>query len=583
MNDSHQPIRILDNRYELLEELGAGGMGVVYKARDPVLDITVAVKMLHQVSAQQFLRFQQEAKATARMNHRAMVKVFTFGIADEQPYMVMELLHGRDFKSIIEDTGPMHWQTAIPLFVEICDALAHAHRKGVMHRDLKTTNVMLLNGPEETTSSSSNVSSPQIKILDFGIAKFTTSSSDTPQTQDQTRPGQMIGSPLYMSPEQIAGGKVDNRSDIYSMGCLMFETLTGRTPFIGETLFEILSKHSKDRPPALHEVVPVVPAAFEGAPNFFEFPLALEEVVSKTLAKNPASRFQTMERLANTLLGIDTQIPGLPPPLRETGHLRLAWIAGSMVVALLLALISPFAFRKFWPEQKPIPVRFPIRYESRFTDMVQPLIPVEGKPGVYEVASVKAKHPERGFDSVMVSEIDLVSDTDLKDCKNHKDFIGFYLNSREIEESAFKYMGTQIPSLRIVSLVSSNIDDKGLEWLSKAKDLKHLYIGNCTNVHNYKILRGFRKLLALGLGHNPFEDKDVDNLFEMKDLVHLNLHYTKITDKGLKKLKALPNLTLVTITGCSISEQVIKDLKQSNPKLRIVREKAIRQITGSGP
>src|SRR5581483_11058058 len=213
---------ILKKRYKLLGEIGSGGMGVVYKAHDSLLDKTVAIKVLLSSAGERFaVRFQNEAKAFARLSHDNVVQALDFGVLDHKtPYLVMEFVDGKTLGQVLQEDGFIAIREALPMFVQICAGVENAHRHGMLHRDIKPSNIMIIPRAHDNAL---------VKILDFGIVKFDR------DEQELTTSGAGVGTANYMSPEQARGEKVDARSDIYSIGCLMFEALTGRTPFVEES------------------------------------------------------------------------------------------------------------------------------------------------------------------------------------------------------------------------------------------------------------------------------------------------------------------------------------------------------------
>jgi serine/threonine-protein kinase len=228
---------VLADRYEILSVLGSGGMSSIYKAKHVELGKLFAIKVIHAHFASDLLmvkRFRQEAQAVSLLSHPNVISVQDFGITpDGQPYIVMDFLDGIDLRSLIGK--PMPHQNAIPIFTQICDGLAHAHEHQVIHRDLKPDNIMII--PEDTGF--------RVKIVDFGLAK----SMQT--TQKLTRTGDVFGSPHYMSPEHCAGEPLDPRTDIYSLGCIMYECLSGHPPFDSDNPIQVVHKHLHESPPPL--------------------------------------------------------------------------------------------------------------------------------------------------------------------------------------------------------------------------------------------------------------------------------------------------------------------------------------------
>lgn len=270
---------IVAEHYKVLEFLGRGGVGEVYRVRHLVLDKEFALKIISpsRISEKDWRRFQKEAVTIARMNHPNIIGVFDMGLHKNTiPYFSMELLKGCTLLEYLNRHGVFSWQEAMPIFAEICSALAHMHGKGIVHRDIKPSNIMLLDSAEAGTV--------RVKLLDFGTAKLT---KETVHVEQQhTTTGKILGSPFYLSPEQCSSGAVDSRSDIYSLGCTLFEVLTGHPPFLGDTVITTLFLHQTALPPPLEEVL--------GR----SFPVELENLVAKLLAKAPRDRYQSAYALA---------------------------------------------------------------------------------------------------------------------------------------------------------------------------------------------------------------------------------------------------------------------------------------------
>lgn len=239
------------DKYEVLEVLGGGGMGVVYKAKHLLMHRTVAIKMLlpEVVASETALaRFQQEAQAASSLSHPNILTVFDFGqTTDGKPYLVMDFLEGKSLAEILQDEDYLPVERAVPIFIQISAGLAHAHGKGVIHRDLKPANIMLVNF--EGTGDF-------VKIVDFGIAKMLPRPGEDGQPVELTHTGQIFGSPLYMSPEQCRGTGLDARSDIYSLGCVLYRVMSGESPFLGQDALEAMFKQVNENPRPFSECCP---------------------------------------------------------------------------------------------------------------------------------------------------------------------------------------------------------------------------------------------------------------------------------------------------------------------------------------
>lgn len=283
---------MLGDRYEIIEPLADGGMGSVYKAKHKFMNRIVAVKTLQpfmMASGTALKRFQQEAQAVSSMNHPNILNVFDFFISDEgQPYLIMDYLEGTNLESIRKSGEPVDLIRAMKIFVMVCSALAHAHERNIIHRDIKPSNIMLVNAED---------GQEVVKVIDFGIAKVM--ADDPDEALNLTATGDVFGSPLYMSPEQCRAKPLDARSDIYSLGCVIYATISGESPFKGMDPMECMFKQVNDNPAPLSVACKCA------------LPAGLEEAVAKAIEKDPEKRYQTMrefgEALANVLLEISPE------------------------------------------------------------------------------------------------------------------------------------------------------------------------------------------------------------------------------------------------------------------------------------
>lgn len=290
---------LLQDRYRIVDRLGAGGMGLTFEAVDLSEEKTVAIKFLHPErisSAKDLRRFEREAKTASRLHHPGICRVIDFSaLENEQPYLVMEFVEGTTLADCLEKEGQLEVADTFEIFIQISDALAYAHANGVLHRDIKPSNIMVAqqNG------------SLRAKLLDFGIAKSI--ASDESASQSITNTGELLGSPLYMSPEQARGAILDARSDLYSLGCTLYEVLTGGPPHLGQTPVATLLKRETDKPITLSE------ASLGKC-----FSQQLEQVVSRLLQVNPDDRYQTAAQIKEDLLlareGRLPISPACPPP-----------------------------------------------------------------------------------------------------------------------------------------------------------------------------------------------------------------------------------------------------------------------------
>ncbi len=271
--------QVFEGRFQIISTLGRGGMGMVYKAKHIHMGKDVAIKMLaSKVSDDRtFLRFEQEARAAASLTHPNIISIFDFGrSADGQAYLVMEYLRGKTLEDIIVDEG-LSIARFQRIFSQVCDGMQHAHKKGIIHRDLKPTNLMIVD-----TEDAEDI----VKIVDFGLAKLNNNASG----QQLTHEGTVVGSPAFMSPEQCRGDELDHRSDIYSLGCVMYTALAGRCPLVGNNSMATIYKHISDTPEPLSRVM----GDIHVSPR-------LEQVIMQTLSKDREQRPQTMAELGRAI------------------------------------------------------------------------------------------------------------------------------------------------------------------------------------------------------------------------------------------------------------------------------------------
>ncbi len=282
---------ILNNKYELLEPIGQGGKSIVYKAQDIETKKILACKILlpELISDEVNLkRFRQEAIAAKRLDHFNISSVSDFGEWQNQPFMIMEFFEGLPLSDLIDNKGKLSVNRALPIFIQIANGCAYAHSRNIIHRDLKPSNIVLINQNEQKEI---------VKIIDFGIAKII--SETTIAGTKLTKTGDIFGSPLYMSPEQCLGKAADHRSDIYSLGALMYEVLTGRPPLEGPTALVTIFKHTKEMP-AKFGNIGIDPKSHK----------VIEDIIFKCLAKDPKHRYQTMEDLEQVCSKLATNLPG---------------------------------------------------------------------------------------------------------------------------------------------------------------------------------------------------------------------------------------------------------------------------------
>ncbi len=323
---------LLAGRYEIIEEIGRGGMGWVYKIYDQKIDEKIAIKLINPAVAQDptvIERFNNELKIARKIIHKNVCRMYELTEADGKQFITMEYIQGEDLKSLISRIGQLPLPKTVAIARQICDGLGEAHALGIVHRDLKPQNIMIdLKG--------------NVRITDFGIAQSIFS-------KGLTKTGMIIGTPEYMSPEQVEGITVDLRSDIYSLGIILYEMVTGVVPFEGTTPLSLAMKHKTQRPKAPRSI------------NGF-IPEPLDRLILKCLEKDPDKRYQTAKALNEDLVGIEKDLPttegvGLSKPKRSptrtapTGK-KISWRIPALGITVLAAVLLVLWFTVLKPGNK---------------------------------------------------------------------------------------------------------------------------------------------------------------------------------------------------------------------------------------
>ncbi|WP_431286621.1 protein kinase domain-containing protein [Roseateles chitinivorans] len=307
------PVRQV-GRFQVLDRIGRGGMASVFKAHDPSIGRDVAIKFLHASLCEDeeyHARFLREARASGSLSHPNIVTVHDVGEVDGRPYMAMELLDGEPLADLLEPGTPLPIRDTVVMAIQLARALDYAHKRGIVHRDIKPGNIARVRGTLD------------IKVMDFGIAHM-----ESTKGEQRTRVGDVLGTPQYMAPEQMNGEKIDGRSDLFSVGIVLYQMLTGVRPFTGDSVVNLALKIAKDDPTPLNKLRPEIPAS-------------LRRVVDRCLAKAPDNRFQTGAELAESLVKVLGEID---EEARNKGRaklipLRVKWAAMMAgIVAIVMAV-----------------------------------------------------------------------------------------------------------------------------------------------------------------------------------------------------------------------------------------------------
>ncbi len=582
------PGKILADSYDFVSVTGWGGMSVIYKARQRGTGLVVAIKMLHSLlmTDHSLKRFQQEAKAIMSLRHPNIITVHDFGVSEHgQPYMVMDFIEGKTLADVIKEKGGLSLEESLHRFIQLCDALDHAHQVGVLHRDLKPSNIMISNKDGNFEDA---------RIVDFGIAKLL-DKEDESDDGHLTQTGELFGSPLYMSPEQCRGSQVDARTDIYSMGCVMYETLTGRPPFKGATIVDTLVLQMTAPAKSLAEACPEQ-----------RFPHELENVIAKALEKDPSDRYQTMKDLELALMEIQPNQKLSGPPLWRNRQKKITTIPFFVYCTGVAFLMVTIGTVVWWRGIHAPPARSP---ESTRNEVPKPKLaedknPVSNlvDPDRVKIASnivtmltaprnkiIGATLRECLSTDLGLSELNLkdahIGDIGTEWLTNQRALKSLSLDETNVGDITLSRL-TSLPHMEKLSLRGTKITDHGLEFLLNLQNMTGIYLSETqiTDQGMHRIAQ-FSKLKELSASSTAITDAGFDSLrrlsltklhasdtkigdlglaslSHMVSLEELHLRDTKVGDHGIAQLKNLQNLKELNVAETSVTDQGIQYLLQ---------------------
>ncbi|MBA3993820.1 MAG: hypothetical protein C0469_09860 [Cyanobacteria bacterium DS2.3.42] len=541
--------RLFAEKYEILEEIGKGGMGTVFRVKQVLLDKILALKVIpsHYVNEQLSVRFQREAKTMASLDHPNLARISDFGIWLNQPFMVMEYVNGPPLSKLISERV-IPPEQAVELFCQVLNGLEHAHEKGVLHRDIKPSNIMVLNEDGQNKAI----------LLDFGIAKKIETDDGIANTQALTRTGEMIGSPLYMSPEQARGDKLTERSDLYSLGCALFESLTGTPPFVGKTAVETFFLHMEQNPPSLKE-----------AALGREFAPGLEKLIRKLLAKNPDDRFASAQELKQALsLCLHQEQSEMPvETIKKKALPVLPFILvaiGSIVILSAVAFVVQQGEKTAAENAKKLKVTddelittLPKTFPKELVNEEDQIAAHRENENVGMV--IKDTDPEQSFYKRVLDESTIAALTGSKHLRkltlNHSKFPKsmlaklpptlqeLQLNGGGILNDDFKFIATNA-NLKSLAIRFNIVNSKALQNLTGLKNLEMLTL-NDTHVEPEALreLKPIKSLRILILSDNEtIDDNAMRIVSELKQLEVLDISGNRVTAKGIPELTKMPSL-----------------------------------------
>lgn len=596
-----RPGTVLLNRYEVLDLLGKGGMGSVFHVKHLNLQSELALKVLNrQADSTTWKRFENEAKTASRLDHPNLIKVHDSGLLpDGQPFFIMEIVKGETLAELIKKQGRLPLDKTLKIFIQVGFALAYAHQNGVVHRDLKPSNIML-------SKSSDGSISGAVKVVDLGIAKLT--GIDEFNQQTLTRTGEIFGSPLYMSPEQCIGMTVDHRSDLYSLGCSLFETLTGAPPLIGDTALSTMMKHQTEKAPTLRE-----------ASLGLEFPSEVERLVSSLLEKEPDKRYANAQLVTAKLVELEQSLnesdrsdtfqdrvkgaSSVKIVQDKLGSQKNSVISRANIASVMLiatGFLAGLATSWFLKNQE-TPTPAPMPKKGTAPNLVSTAL---AKPGVSRpptqkqfaepysrlIANGKFKEfhfPEKSIGTIRTSNskkqlamgilrcavgepvvfepaASLLGSSAVLERFRADDLTGLNL-SDEMQSSTEILSGlkrlTSIEYLKI----SMNVGDDAIHYLDEVENLKRLAIPHCgfTSAAIAKLKR-FSQLTLFSCA----DLKDVDVLLDKlpeASIKDLKVDDCQLTAKDLAKIAKATKLTMLSISGNrAINDNAFEQLRALN-------------------
>jgi serine/threonine-protein kinase len=625
---------LFQNRYECVERVASGGMGVVYKARQLGLNRIVALKVLQSanLSDNAIRRFNLEAQSLAGFDHPHLVRVFEAGVtAFGQSYTVMEFIDGHTLDVVCKD-GRLSLDKALDIFIQICEGLQYVHSRGILHRDLKPSNIMLTDVQSDH---------PKVKLLDFGIAKVI----DRTDGKSLTQTGEVFGSPNFMSPEQAKGIDMDRRSDLYSVGCLMYDVLTGSPPFAANSAVGIILKQVSEKHRSLNYWM-----------GRTKYPNALEAIVDRLLEKDPSQRYQTAEELRKDLLSLRSRqsnwyhikLPNRQPTATK-GRSSIALAAAAFALVLSLAAFVVCTLLS----DKPDMTKVSLLDEGRIVD------------DVFHTSETKYLS-STGNNDINLSNIAVLKQNDQMNSDDKLDLRGAnagsfkYIKERQdnyitelrtyrIDDKSMPYI-TQLPlfslemrdapatdaslkyivgfhALNHLELSGMHLTQEDCKKLLQLKRLNSLALDHCglddacvaaltrfklmnnlclaenadvTNAAAKQLAAAQQPITVLDLGSTSINDDAAPYLEKLPDLQELHLNHTVITDKSLPALAKLNSLrwldlenTAITADGlaqfrpvgllrlnvanCQVSGEAIKEFKRHNKECAVYQKEMPQQ------
>jgi serine/threonine protein kinase/Leucine-rich repeat (LRR) protein len=557
-----RPDTSLSNNYEFIGTIGHGGMSIIYKARQIALNKLVAIKMLHShlLTEQSMRRFEQEARTVSSLKHPNIPTVYDFGISEQgQPYMVMDFIDGITLAQLLKEHGSLLLPEAMDIFIGVAGALEHAHEHGILHRDLKPSNIMLGKRPDGEYA---------VYLVDFGIAKLADSGPGS-VAQQLTNTGEVLGSPLYMSPEQCMGKNLSQTSDIYSFGCILYEAVVGFPPHCGATVIETVFGHLNEAARPLEEARPDI-----------SFPQAFEDLTLKLLRTDPAERYQSMSEVKEALLDIQggaltalsvdptpTQVVA-KAPLKISKHMIIGAISATAVVfSLVLLAMANNVYQQALDENSKSARKLREAQElndgvRRVRQQLSQVKVAEPAIGKKDATFEKLMHLDPSRKDVYLQDTN-VNDAALPALVRLKQLAYLGLNGTKITDLAINPL-VQIPSLTTLELNDTKLSAKAIARLASLPNLAVLKLdGTATDDSDLLALSKMPNLNTLDVSDTAITDKGLAYLAKAPKLTHLSINGTDITNKGLEYLahSKMTSIDMWDTKASSGALEILKDCK----------------------
>ncbi len=504
-------------RYKPELLLGSGGSGKVYLCRDRVLAKKVAVKILHNLTPEQLITFQKEARTTSKLNHPNIIRVFDFGPTETGvPYLVLEYLENAvNLQKFITDNGALPLDLCIRILLSVSSALIHAHSIGILHRDLKPSNILLY----DTESGDKDV-----KLIDFGVARIVSENQEPTFYQNRT----LVGTPQYMSPEQAQGKSYDARSEIYALGCVLFEALTGLPLFRGNTDLETISMHVNQEPQSLSEATGK------------RFPVEIEALIRRCLAKEPEDRFNSAQALLNQTNAIEN------PEIQElTSQMRLpqaaplagfridrALVRSIVLCALMITVMAAFLTSWFKPARQDHDV------ETSKVSLTKKLGHSQNESIHNQSSDNNANEPEIALADNGRFKWDLdmtpgaTNEEIMRLITSQRNLRRINLNETGITDDGLNELVNRFPHLKEISVRRTIVSDRGIKALCKVRTLQGLYLSS-----------------------SRVDDAGMEFVAKLTGLRRLAISGTDVSDTGLSPLRSLINLETLHMEGVNATDK----------------------------